>query len=244
MTYFPLTFDYAFRAFGWTYQWDVENGLRIDSSTAKALPDTAVNTGNERLDGILELVNAFYKESRAYAGELKDKRTGAVETFTAQTRVSDELDFFRVHLTAAPFVFHSQLNGLDAGYLDRDLTALEPQMVISGVPSAPLPTQGPDGPYTGPYRDPDSVKEETVYLGWCFATCQFAGQRARMVRANEAVFSNPGEEPTVVTVPVDFTYEGFSSYQLTITCNSRYGDMISLAFETENYVMTMSASVM
>lgn len=244
VTYFPLTFDYAFRAFGWTYQWDVENGLRIDSSTAKALPDTAVNTGNERLDGILELVNAFYKESRAYAGELKDKRTGAVETFTAQTRVSDELDFFRVHLTAAPFVFHSQLNGLDAGYLDRDLTALEPQMVISGVPSAPLPTQGPDGPYTGPYRDPDSVKEETVYLGWCFATCQFAGQRARMVRANEAVFSNPGEEPTVVTVPVDFTYEGFSSYQLTITCNSRYGDMISLAFETENYVMTMSASVM
>lgn len=83
-----------------------------------------------------------------------------------------------------------------------------------------------------------------MYLGWCFATCQFAGQRARMVRANEAVFSNPGEEPTVVTVPVDFTYEGFSSYQLTITCNSRYGDMISLAFETENYVMTMSASVM
>ncbi|MDE6935644.1 MAG: hypothetical protein K2P26_08540 [Oscillospiraceae bacterium] len=244
VTYFPLTFDYAFRAFGWTYQWDVENGLRIDSSTAKALPDTAVNTGNERLDGILELVNAFYKESRAYAGELKDKRTGAAETFTAQTRVSDELDFFRVHLTAAPFVFHSQLNGLDAGYLDRDLTALEPQMVISGVPSAPLPTQDPDGPYTGPYRDPDSVKEETVYLGWCFATCQFAGQRARMVRANEAVFSNPGEEPTVVTVPVDFTYEGFSSYQLTITCNSRYGDMISLAFETENYVMTMSASVM
>ena len=243
VTYFPMTFDYT-RAFGWACQWDVENGLRIDSSTAKALPDTAVNTGNERLDGILELVNAFYKESRAYAGELKDKRTGAAETFTAQTRVSDELDFFRVHLTAAPFVFHSQLNGLDAGYLDRDLTALEPQMVISGVPSAPLPTQGPDGPYTGPYRDPDSVKEETVYLGWCFATCQFAGQRARMVRANEAVFSNPGEEPTVVTVPVDFTYEGFSSYQLTITCNSRYGDMISLAFETENYVMTMSASVM
>lgn len=244
VTYFPLTFDYAFRAFGWTYQWDVENGLRIDSSTAKALPDTAVNTGNERLDGILELVNAFYKESRAYTGELKDKRTGKVETFTAETRVTDSLDFFRVYLTAEPFVFHSQLNGLEAGYPKRDLTALEPQMVISGVPSAPLPTQGPDGPYTGPYRDPDSVKEETVYLGWCFATCQFAGQRARMVRANEAVFSNPGEEPTVVTVPVDFTYEGFSSYQLTITCNSRYGDMISLAFETENYVMTMSASVM
>lgn len=243
VTYFPMTFDYT-RAFGWACQWDAENGLRIDSSAAKPLPDTAVNTGNERMDGILELVNAFYKESRAYTGELKDKRTGKVETFTAETWVTDRLDFFRVYLTAEPFVFHSQLNGLEAGYPKRDLTALEPQMVISGVPSAPPPTQGPDGPYTGPYRDPDSVKEETVYLGWCFATCQFAGQRARMVRTGEAVFSNPGEEPTVVTVPVDFTYEGFSSYQLTITCNSRYGDMISLAFETENYVMTMSASVM
>lgn len=243
VTYFPLTFYYAVNAFGWTYLWDAENGLRIDSSTTKPLPDTAVDTGNERLDGILELVNAFYKEGRAYAGELTDKRTGKVETFTAETRVTDELDFFRVNLTADPFVFHSQINALEAGYLNRDLTALKPQMVISGVPSAPLPTQGPDGPYTGPYRDPDSVKEETVYLGWCFATCQFAGQRANMLRASEAVFSTPGQEPTVVTVPVDFPYEGFSSYQLTITCNSKYGDVISLAFESENYVMTMSAPV-
>ena len=47
-----------------------------------------------------------------------------------------------------------------------------------------------------------------------------------------------GSQPDVIH------QEGFSSYQLTITCNSRYGDMISLAFETENYVMTMSASVM
>lgn len=243
VTYFPLTFYYAASAFGWTYQWDAESGLRIDSSTAKSLPDTAVDTGNERLDGILELVNTFYREGRAYTGELRDKRTGEVEAFTAETRVTDSLDFFRVHLTAEPFVFHSQLNALEAGYLNRDLTVLKPQMVISGVPSAPLPTQGPDGPYTGPYRDPDSVKEETVYLGWCFATCQFAGQRAQMVRAGEAVFSTPGEEPTAVTVPVDLPYEGFSSYRLTVTCNSRYGDMISLSFETENYVMTMSAPV-
>ena len=144
VTYFPMTFDYT-RAFGWACQWDAENGLRIDSSAAKPLPDTAVNTGNERMDGILELVNAFYKESRAYTGELKDKRTGKVETFTAETWVTDRLDFFRVYLTAEPFVFHSQLNGLEAGYPKRDLTALEPQMVISGVPSAPPPTQGPDG---------------------------------------------------------------------------------------------------
>ena len=243
VTYFPLTFYYAVSAFGWTYLWDAESGLRIDSSTAKPLPDTSVNTGNERLDGILELVNAFYKEGRAYDGELTDKRTGETESFTAETGVTDELDFFQVYLTTNPFVFHSQINALEAGYLNRDLTVLEPQMVISGVPSAPLPTQGPDGPYTGPYRDPDSVKEETVYLGWCFATCQFAGQRAQMVRAGEAVFSTPGEEPTAVTVPVDLPYEGFSSYRLTVTCNSRYGDMISLSFETENYVMTMSAPV-
>ena len=50
-------------------------------------------------------------------------------TFTAETWVTDRLDFFRVYLTAEPFVFHSQLNGLEAGYPKRDLTALEPQMV-------------------------------------------------------------------------------------------------------------------
>lgn len=34
VTYFPLTFRYAYESFGWGYQWDAENGLRIDTTSA------------------------------------------------------------------------------------------------------------------------------------------------------------------------------------------------------------------
>lgn len=242
VTYFPLTFSYAFWAFGWDYQWDEENGLRIDSSASKPLPDTTVDTGNEDLDSILELLGVFYRESRSYAGTLLDKRTGTSEDFTAETAVSDSLDFFQVGLTAQPFVFHSQLNGLQAGYRNRDLTVLEPQLVISGIPTGPLPSQGPDGPYTGPYRDPHAEDGEGVYLAYCFLTCQFSGQRANMLRSSQAVFDASGPESASVTVPVDCPYKDFSSYRLTVTYNPSSRNIISLSFASENYVLTMTPS--
>ena len=36
ITYFPLTWAYAVDSFGWSYQWDAENGLRIDTTSAPA----------------------------------------------------------------------------------------------------------------------------------------------------------------------------------------------------------------
>ena len=36
ITYFPLTWAYAVDSFGWSYQWDAVNGLRIDTSSAPA----------------------------------------------------------------------------------------------------------------------------------------------------------------------------------------------------------------
>ena len=41
ITYFPLTWAYAVDSFGWSYQWDAENGLRIDTTTAPARVPTA-----------------------------------------------------------------------------------------------------------------------------------------------------------------------------------------------------------
>ena len=242
VTYFPLTFDYAVRAFGWDYQWDGEKGLRIDSSASKPLPDTAVDTGNGELDSVLELLDSFYREGHSYAGTLLDKRTGSAEAFTAETAVSDSLDFFQVGLIAQPFVFHSQLNGLQAGYRNRDLTVLEPQLVISGIPTGPLPSQGPDGPYTGPYRDPHAEDGEGVYLAYCFLTCQFSGQRANMLRSSQAVFDASGPESASVTVPVDCPYKDFSSYRLTVTYNPSSRNIISLSFASENCVLTMTPS--
>ena len=50
VTYFPLTFRYAYESFGWGYQWDAENGLRIDTTSAPAHVPTEPNTGNAALD--------------------------------------------------------------------------------------------------------------------------------------------------------------------------------------------------
>ena len=53
VTYFPLTFRYAYESFGWGYQWDAENGLRIDTTSAPARVPTEPNTGNAALDKAL-----------------------------------------------------------------------------------------------------------------------------------------------------------------------------------------------
>ena len=50
ITYFPLTWAYAVDSFGWSYQWDAENGLRIDTTTAPARLPTDPDTGNAALD--------------------------------------------------------------------------------------------------------------------------------------------------------------------------------------------------
>ena len=50
ITYFPLTWAYAVDSFGWSYQWDAENGLRIDTTSAPAHVPTEPNTGNAALD--------------------------------------------------------------------------------------------------------------------------------------------------------------------------------------------------
>ena len=50
ITYFPLTWAYAVDSFGWSYQWDAENGLRIDTTTAPARLPTAPDTGDAALD--------------------------------------------------------------------------------------------------------------------------------------------------------------------------------------------------
>ena len=53
ITYFPLTWAYAVDSFGWSYQWDAENGLRIDTASAPARLPTDPDTGNAALDKAL-----------------------------------------------------------------------------------------------------------------------------------------------------------------------------------------------
>lgn len=60
ITYFPLTWAYAVDSFGWSYQWDAENGLRIDTTTAPARVPTASDTGDAALDKALTILNSKY----------------------------------------------------------------------------------------------------------------------------------------------------------------------------------------
>ena len=50
ITYFPLTWAYAVDSFGWSYQWDAVNGLRIDTSSAQAPAPVEPGTGDAALD--------------------------------------------------------------------------------------------------------------------------------------------------------------------------------------------------
>ena len=68
VTYFPLTFRYAYESFGWGYQWDAENGLRIDTTSAPARVPTEPNTGNAALDKALTILNDGYAAGGKYRG--------------------------------------------------------------------------------------------------------------------------------------------------------------------------------
>ena len=55
VTYFPLTWHYAVECFGWGYEYDAANGLRIDTTKAAAPASSAVSTGDRALDAALEV---------------------------------------------------------------------------------------------------------------------------------------------------------------------------------------------
>ena len=71
ITYFPLTWAYAVDSFGWSYQWDAENGLRIDTTSAPAHVPTEPNTGNAALDKALTILNDGYAAGGKYRSTLE-----------------------------------------------------------------------------------------------------------------------------------------------------------------------------
>ena len=78
ITYFPLTWAYAVDSFGWSYQWDAVNGLRIDTSSAPAPAPVEPGTGDAALDKALTILNSKYATGGKYHGMLEGggKKTG------------------------------------------------------------------------------------------------------------------------------------------------------------------------
>ena len=70
ITYFPLTWAYAVDSFGWSYQWDAVNGLRIDTSSAPAPAPVEPGTGSGTLDSALSILNAGYASGGSYRGTI------------------------------------------------------------------------------------------------------------------------------------------------------------------------------
>ena len=103
ITYFPLTWAYAVDSFGWSYQWDAVNGLRIDTSSAPAPAPVEPGTGDAALDKALTILNSKYATGGKYHGMLEGggKKTG----FDATLDVSSTPDVTTVKFTAEPFPF-------------------------------------------------------------------------------------------------------------------------------------------
>ena len=90
VTYFPLTFRYAYESFGWGYQWDAENGLRIDTTSAPARLPTEPNTGDTALDkrsrfSITATPQAANTAARSKAAAKRRVSTPYSTSTTAQT---------------------------------------------------------------------------------------------------------------------------------------------------------------
>ena len=90
-------------SFGWSYQWDAENGLRIDTTSAPARLPTEPDTGDAALDKALTILNNKYATGGKYRGMLEGG--GKKTSFDATLDVTNRTDAIDVTLTAEPFPF-------------------------------------------------------------------------------------------------------------------------------------------
>ena len=188
VTYFPLTFRYAYESFGWGYQWDAENGLRIDTTSAPAHVPTEPNTGNAALDKALTILNSKYATGGKYHGMLEGggKKTG----FDATLDVSSTPDVTTVKFTAEPFPFFDNGVSYFANYYAvKGGFASDEQIGISGN----SPELGDVG---YPIYAEVAVWAENSYIGKCFLDCQFTGARSKHITDFKAHCRSSGSAET------------------------------------------------
>lgn len=224
ITYFPLTWAYAVDAFGWSYQWDAANGLRIDTGSAPAPASTEPATGNAALDAALSILNAGYASGGSYHGTITgaDGRTD----FDAALRVEKSASGSKVELTASPFPFFDNGVSLFANYLAvNGGFAGDGQLGVSGS--------------GGGLGDPLEVdgSSEKVYLGKCFLDCQFTGARSERITDARRVASSGSAETWELTVA--FASDGFTGYTARVSIDTAKSAVTELVLQTANYTLTM-----
>lgn len=230
MTYFPLTFRYAYESFGWGYQWDAENGLRIDTTSAPAHVPTEPNTGDTALDKALTILNNSYAAGGKYHGMLEGG--GKKTSFDAALDVSSTPDVTTVKFTAEPFPFFDNGVSYFANYYAvKGGLASDEQIGISGN----SPELGDVG---YPIYAEVAVWAENSYIGKCFLDCQFTGARSKHITDAKRVSSSGSTETWELTVT--FASDGFTGYTASVSVDTAKSAVTQIVIRTTNHTLTMT----
>ena len=225
VTYFPLTFRYAYESFGWGYQWDAENGLRIDTTTAPARLPTAPDTGDAALDKALTILNSSYATGGKYHGMLEGggKKTG----FDAALDVSSTPDVTTVKFTAEPFPFFENGAAYIVNYYPKNGGfASEPTIGYRGTSSHPAI----------PYETDTSA--ESFYIGKCFVACQFTGTRSKHITDFKRTAAVGSAETW--TLHVSYAEDSFTGYTAELSVDTAKSAVTQIVIRTANYTLTMT----
>ena len=230
ITYFPLTWAYAVDSFGWSYQWDAVNGLRIDTSSAPTPAPVEPGTGSGTLDSALSILNAGYASGGSYRGTI----TGPKErtSFDATLSVEKSTSGSKVELTATPFPFFDNGISYFANYYAvKGGFASNEQIGISGN----SPELGDVG-----YPIHAEVAEwaENSYIGKCFLDCQFTGARSNHITDAKRVSSSGSTETWELTVT--FASDGFTGYTASVSVDTAKSAVTQIVIRTANYTLTMT----
>ena len=230
VTYFPLTFRYAYESFGWGYQWDAENGLRIDTTSAPARLPTEPNTGDTALDKALTILNNSYAAGGKYRSTLE--AGGKKTSFDSVLDVSSTPDVTTVKFTAEPFPFFDNGVSYFANYYAvKGGLASDEQIGISGN----SPELGDVG---YPIYAEVAVWAENSYIGKCFLDCQFTGARSKHITDFKRTAAAGSAETW--TLNVSYAENSFTGYTAELSVDTAKNTVTQLILRTANYTLTMT----
>lgn len=222
ITYFPLTWAYAVDSFGWSYQWDAVNGLRIDTSSAPAPAPVEPGTGDTALDKALTILNNSYAAGGKYRGMLEGggKKTG----FDATLDVSSTPDVTTVKFTAEPFPFFDNGVSYTGTYMMQyGGLAITPFISYSGTGASPAEL---------------GASSEPFYIGKCFVTCQFTGTRSKRITDFKRTAAVGSAETW--TLHVSYAEDSFTGYTAELSVDTAKSIVTQIVIRTANYTLTMT----
>ena len=230
ITYFPLTWAYAVDSFGWSYQWDAVNGLRIDTSSAPAPAPVEPGTGDAALDKALTILNNKYATGGKYRGMLEGG--GKKTSFDAALDVSSTPDVTTVKFTAEPFPFFDNGVSYFANYYAvKGGFASDEQIGISGN----SPELGDVG---YPIYDEVAAWVENSYIGKCFLDCQFTGARSKHITDFKRTAAAGSAETWMLTV--SYEDDSFTGYTAELSVDTAKSIVTQIVIRTANYTLTMT----